>query len=140
MRWTPWLDRIGATVSAVCGVHCAAFSAYLLLNPLIWFQRGRYASQIAWLTWLEIALAALAVLFAALAFGLGWHRHRRLLPCAIAVPALAMILAGVFSPLHDVLFLGVGTVLAGGLLMVVAHWLNARTARRHHGCGGIIPP
>ncbi|MFC4728341.1 MerC domain-containing protein [Coralloluteibacterium thermophilus] len=130
MRWTPWLDRLGAATSAACGVHCAALSAFLLMNPAIWFQRARYAREIQWLTWLEIGFAAAAVLFAVLALGSGWRRHRHWLPTALALPGLSMILAGVFTRLHDVLFWGAGTVLAGGLLMIAAHGVNVRLGKR----------
>lgn len=128
-RISPWLDRCGAAVSAACGIHCAGLGMLFVLWPGLWFQRARYAQELLWLQRLEVALATLAFLLAALALSLGWRRHRRPWPALLGVPGLAMIGLGVFSPLHDVPLWGNATVLAGGALMVAAHLGNLRMLR-----------
>lgn len=124
-----WLDRLGAAVSAACGVHCALLAGVFLLWPGLWFQRMRYADELAWLSRLEIVLAVLALAIAGIAMVLGWRRHRRLWPSLLALPGLALIGVGVFSRLHNVPVWGSALVLCGGLLMVAAHWRNLRLMR-----------
>lgn len=127
---THWLDRLGAGVSLGCGLHCAALSLLLVLNPALWFRLARHGEMLRWLFWLEIGLAALALLLAVAAFMRGWRLHRRMTPTLLAMPGLAALLSGVVSGLHDLRFVGSGLALAGGVLMILAHWQNARACRR----------
>ncbi len=124
-----WLDRLGAGVSFGCGLHCAALSLLLVLNPTLWFRLARHGDTLRWLFWLEIGLAGLALLLALAAFTLGWRRHRRMAPALLAIPGLAALLLGVVSGLHDLRFVGSGLALTGGVLMILAHWQNARACR-----------
>jgi len=121
---TPWLDRAGATVSALCAVHCAGLGLVMILYPSLWLQRRKWPIDLAWLLYLEWILAAMALLLAVLALGLGCVRHRRPWPLLLAVPGLAMMMAGIFTELHWWPLWGSVIVLAGGLLLVTAHLLN----------------
>jgi len=80
----------------------------------------------------EYGFASAAVCLALLALGLGTFRHGSFRPWAFGFPGLCMITAGVFSRLHDVPVLGSTVVLAGGLLMVLAHMDNLRIGRATH--------
>lgn len=121
-----WLDRLGAGISLGCGLHCAGLTAILMLNPALWMQLARQGNALRWLFWLEIGLLASAVLLAVAAFALGWRRHRHLMPILLAIPGLTALLLGVLSGLHDLRFIGSGLAIAGGVLMILAHWLNSR--------------
>lgn len=127
---TNWLDHLGAGVSFGCGLHCAALSLLLVLNPALWFRLARQGETLRWLFWLEVGLVGMAVLLALFAFTLGWYRHRRLIPALLAIPGLTALLLGVVSGLHDLRFIGSGLALAGGGLMILAHWHNNRACRR----------
>ncbi len=120
-----WLDWCGSAASLACGIHCGAWSLYLLLNPLIWLQQARYGSMLMWFRWLEIGFVALAVVFAVLAMAAGFQRHHRPGPALLAVLGLGLIFAGMLGGLHDRAPLGSGLALAGGVVMVAAHRYNA---------------
>lgn len=126
---SPWLDRIGATVSAACGIHCAALGAVFLIWPSMWLQRARFGDSLVWLLMLEVVLALLALTIAVFAFTRGWRRHRRWWPVVLALLGLSLIGIGVFSPTHDIPLWGNAIVLCGGIVMVVAHWRNLRLLR-----------
>ena len=126
---TRWLDRLGAGVSFGCGLHCVALSLLLVVNPALWFRLARHGDMLRWLFWLEIGLAGLALLLGAVAFTLGWLRHRRMTPLLLAIPGLTALLLGVVSGLHDQRFIGSGPALSGGVLMILAHWQNTRACR-----------
>lgn len=126
---TRWLDRLGAGVSFGCGLHCVVLSLLLAFNPTLWFRLARHGEALRWLFWLEIGLAALAVMLALLAFTLGWQRHRHITPALLAIPGLVALLLGVVSGLHDLRFVGSGLALLGGVLMILAHWHNTRACR-----------
>lgn len=127
---TPWLDRAGAMVSALCAIHCAGLGLVLILFPGLWLRRQRWPVDLSWLLYLEWALAAMALVLAVLALGLGCVRHRRPWPIALAVPGLALMAAGIFTELHWWPLWGSVIVLTGGLLVVAAHLLNLAHLRR----------
>lgn len=134
-RWTPWLDRTGAAVSAACALHCAGLGALMLLVPGLWLRQRQYSREIAWLLMLELALVLAAAGLALPAFGLGWRRHGRPWPMLLALPGLTLIAVGVFTPLHWMPLWGSGLVLGGGLLLVAAHLVNLWLGRRRAGTG-----
>ncbi|PWK85273.1 MerC domain-containing protein [Fulvimonas soli] len=117
-------DRIGATASFLCAIHCAALPFVLALLPLVGlefladhrFERG---------------FVVFACALALLSLGNGYRRHHRPLALMLALPGLALLLLGVTVAedysigLHSVL------VTCGGLLVAGAHFVNLRTDRAH---------
>lgn len=123
-RWWHAADRIGATASFLCAIHCALLPFVLALLPLVGlefladhrFERG--------FVMFACALALVALLR-------GFRRHEQPLPLLLAVPGLALLLLGVTyaegyaTVLHSVL------VTSGGLLLASAHFVNLRRDRLH---------
>lgn len=117
-------DRIGATASFLCAIHCALLPFVLALLPFVGlefladhrFERG--------FVLFACALALVALIR-------GFRRHQRPLPLLLAVPGLALLLLGVTYAegysvmLHSVL------VTCGGLLLASAHFVNLRRDSRH---------
>lgn len=123
-RWWSVADRIGATASFLCAIHCALLPFVLALLPFVGlefladhrFERG------------FVLFACALALFALVR---GYRRHQGPLPLLLAAPGLALLLLGVTYAegysiiLHSVL------VTCGGLLVASAHFVNLRADRRH---------
>jgi len=127
---SPWWDRAGALVSTLCAVHCAGLGLVLILFPGLWLRRQQWPVDLAWLLYLEWALAAIALGLATVALGQGYVRHRRPWPILLAVPGLALMGAGIFTDLHWWPLWGSVIVLSGGLLLVAGHLSNLALLRR----------
>jgi hypothetical protein len=122
-RWWQVADRVGATASFLCAIHCALLPFVLALLPFVGlefladhrFERG------------FVLFACALALFALIR---GYRRHQGPLPLMLAAPGLALLLLGVTYAegysiiLHSVL------VTCGGLLVASAHFVNLRTDRR----------
>lgn len=124
-RWWSLADRIGATASFLCAIHCAALPFVLALLPLLGlgfladhrFERG------------FVMFACALALFSLVT---SYRHHRRPQPLMLAMPGLVLLIIGVtFADgysiaLHSVL------VTCGGLLVATAHFVNLRTHRAVH--------
>ena len=122
-RWWQVADRVGATASFLCAIHCALLPFVLALLPFVGlefladhrFERG------------FVLFACALALFALIR---GYRRHQGPLPLMLAAPGLALLLLGVTYAegysiiLHSVL------VTCGGLLVASAHFVYLRTNRR----------
>lgn len=117
-------DRIGATASFLCAIHCALMPFVLVLLPLVGlefladprFERGFVLFACA------LALVALVR---------GFRRHQKPLPLLLAIPGLALLLLGVtYAEGYSVMLHSV-MVTSGGLLLASAHFINLRRDSRH---------
>ena len=122
-RWWHVADRVGATASFLCAIHCAALPFVLALLPFIGlqfladhrFERG--------FVFFACALALFALIT-------GYRRHQRPLPLMLAIPGLLLLIFGVTWAegisviVHSVL------VTIGGLLVASSHFVNLRSDRR----------
>ncbi len=132
-RWWHLADRVGATASFLCAIHCAALPFVLALLPLIGlqfladhrFERG--------FVFFACALALVALI-------IGYRRHHRALPLMLAVPGLLLLIFGVTWAegisiiVHSVL------VTMGGLLVASSHFINLRSDRRRSHAGHVHGP
>lgn len=123
-RWWHLADRVGATASFLCAIHCALLPFVLTLLPLLGlgflaghrFERG------------FVMFAATLALFALVN---GYRRHHRPLPLLLALPGLALLLLGVTWGLAYPLVVHSVLVTCGGLLVASAHFVNLYADRRH---------
>ncbi|WP_133499857.1 MerC domain-containing protein [Cognatilysobacter terrigena] len=122
---TPVLDRIGATGSLLCAIHCAALPVLIALLPSLGLA-----------AWLDDDFEIGFVLFAT-ALGLyslirGYQRHGVLRALRLLVPGLAALWLGVlYAPLHGSTVLHAVSMTIGGALVGTAHVLNLRLQNRH---------
>ena len=119
-------------VSLGCGLHCMALTAAFALYPSLWLSRSLWESGLLRkLFWLELGLLVLAWAMAVAALTAGWFCHRRWPPPVLGLAGLAMITPAILlADLHRAGFLGSGIALTGALVLITAHWLNLRSARR----------
>ncbi|OOG63262.1 hypothetical protein B0E46_09580 [Rhodanobacter sp. B04] len=123
-RWWHVADRIGATASFLCAIHCALLPFVLALLPFIGlefladhrFERG------------FVFFACTLALFAMIR---GYRRHQVTLPLLLAAPGLGLLLLGVTYAEHYSVILHSVLVTCGGLLVASAHFVNLRSDRRY---------
>lgn len=122
-RWWGLADRIGATASFLCAIHCALLPFVLTALPLLGL--GFLASHE-----FERGFVTFAVALAMVALVIGYRRHHHRLPLLLAVPGLLLLMVGVtlldrHTPVvHSVM------VTCGGLLVASAHFVNLYVDRR----------
>lgn len=126
-RWWQVADRVGATASFLCAIHCAVLPFVLVLLPFVGLQ---FLADHRF----ERGFVLFACALALLALIRGYRRHQGPLPLLLAAPGLLLLLLGVTYAegysiiLHSVL------VTCGGLLVASAHFVNLRSDHRYvHG-------
>jgi MerC mercury resistance protein len=124
-RPTPVLDRLGATGSLLCAIHCALLPLLIALLPSFGIA-----------AWLGEGFEQGFVLFATL-LGLStlvwsYRRHRVMRAIGLLLPGLAALWFGVlYAPLHHSLVPHAIVMTFGGTLVGLAHLLNLRLNHGH---------
>jgi len=121
------LDRLGATGSMLCAVHCAALPLVLAIAPAI---GAGFASPV-----FEIGFIAFASVLGMTSLILGYRQHRVRRALLMLVPGIALLWSAVLiEPLHENLIGHAVAMACGGTLIAIAHLLNLRLAHAHvHG-------
>lgn len=118
-RWWQMADRIGATASFLCAIHCALLPFVLALLPFLGLEF--LADQR-----FERGFVLFACALALIALIRGFRRHQQPLPLLLAAPGLALLLLGVtYAESYSVVLHSV-LVTCGGLLLASAHFVNLR--------------
>ena len=119
------LDRLGATGSLLCALHCALLPVLIALLPTLGIA-----------TWMSDSFEEGFVVFATL-LGLftliqGYRRHRAVRALGLLVPGLAALWLGIgYEPLHHDAILHAVTMTFGGTLVGLAHLANLRLTHGH---------
>ena len=119
------LDRLGATGSLLCALHCALLPVLIALLPALGIA-----------TWMNDSFEAGFVVFATL-LGLftliqGYRRHRAVRALWLLLPGLAALWLGIgYEPLHHDAILHAVTMTFGGTLVGLAHLANLRLTHGH---------
>lgn len=122
------LDKIGATGSLLCAVHCALLPLVLALLPELGLDR-----------WLghtfDFVFLVFATLVGASSLVSGWRRHGEVHALRLLAVGLVVLWTSVlYPPLHDSRWLHALLMTCGGALVGIAHMLNLRLNHRHaHG-------
>lgn len=124
-RFAAVVDRVGATASMLCAVHCALLPFVLALLPLIGleFLAGHTFERI--FVGCAAALACASILTA-------YRRHRRPHALFLMVPGIALLCVGVVVNLDLHVIAHTACVVTGGVLVASAHVTNLVLAHRHH--------
>ena len=122
-RWWHIADRVGATASFLCAIHCALLPFVLALLPFLGLEflaDHRFERDF-------VFFACTLAMFALIG---GYRRHQRPLPLLLAAPGLALLVLGVtFAEGHSIILHSV-LVTCGGLLVASAHFVNLYSDRR----------
>jgi hypothetical protein len=117
-------DRVGATASFLCAVHCALLPLVIAVLPAIGlgflanhrFERGFIAFASV------LALTTLVV---------GFRRHRRFRAFWFLVPGILLLAAGITVDFEQSATVHAILVSIGGTLVAVSHLTNLRLAHGH---------
>lgn len=119
------LDRIGATGSIVCAIHCALLPVAIAVLPslgvAVWLGDG-----------FEQAFVLFATLLGLFSVVWGYRRHGAIRALGLLLPGLAVLWAGVlYAPLHHALVPHAVAMTLGGTLVGLAHVANLRLNHGH---------
>ncbi len=123
------LDRLGATASFLCAIHCATLPLVVAILPALGL--GFLASH-----GFERAFVACAAVLALGSLAAGFRHHRRWRAFALVLPGLSLMCAGLVADAAAQPVLHAVLVVTGGLLVAGAHVANLRLARGHAADGG----
>jgi hypothetical protein len=118
------LDRIGATGSMLCAIHCAALPFVLVLMPALGAGLAGAGFEIGFIVFAStVALSSLI---------LGYRRHRVLRALLFLAPGLGSVWSAVLIPLlhHNVIAHAVAMAV-GGTLIAISHLINLRLNHGH---------
>jgi hypothetical protein len=122
------VDRLGATASLLCAVHCALLPFVLALLPLIGL--GFLAGHT-----FERVFVACAAALATASIIAAYRRHRRPQALLFMVPGILLLLCGILVDIDAHVLLHTVAVVCGGVLVASAHATNLILAHRHHSAG-----
>lgn len=125
-------DRVGATASLLCAVHCAVLPFVLALLPLLGleFLAGHAFEQ---------GFVLFASILASVALLRGHRRHRRRLPLGLALPGVVLLVTGVCVDIGTDAAAHTVMVVVGGTLVACAHLANLCHSRtRPMGCSDAL--
>lgn len=128
-RFAVLVDRIGATASLLCAVHCMLLPFVLAMLPLIGLE------FLAGHTFERIFVACAAILASA-SLVTAYRRHRRPHALFLMVPGILLLLFGIAVDIDAHVVLHTIAVVCGGLLVACAHVTNLVLAHRHHHANG----
>ena len=116
-------DRVGMVGSMLCAVHCALLPFVIAVLP---------ALGVGALPWIDIdqAFTVFATLLGVTTLSWGYRRHRAFRAWLMLIPGLALVWLGSFTSLHDHSTAHVVVMVAGGLAIAAAHFVNLRLS--HH--------
>lgn len=117
-------DRLGATASFLCAVHCALLPFVLAVLPTLGLAvLADHAVERGFIVF-ACSLATVMLL-------LGYRRHRRVNALAVLLPALLLLFAGVLVDIDQSALAHAWLVSAGGSLLAIAHLVNLRLSHVH---------
>jgi len=118
------LDRIGATGSMLCAIHCAALPIVLVLMPALGAGLAGAGFEIGFIVFAStVALSSLI---------LGYRRHRVLRALLFLAPGLVSLWSAVLiPPLHHNVIAHAVAMALGGTLIATSHLINLRLSHGH---------
>jgi hypothetical protein len=127
------LDRLGATGSMLCAIHCAALPLVLAVAPAI---GAGFANPV-----FEVGFIAFASVIGLASLVLGYRRHRVGRALMFLVPGIALLwCAALVDALHASTIVHAIAMTTGGTLVASAHVLNLRLAHGHARAQGVACP
>jgi hypothetical protein len=123
LRLTAVADRVGIVGSVLCAVHCAVVPLLVALLPALGLGLFGGAD-------IDQMVAVFATVLGVTSLSVGFRRHRAFRAWALMLPGLALLWAVSFTALHDHSTSHALLMVAGGLLIAGAHFLNLRLTHR----------
>jgi len=121
------LDKVGATASFLCAIHCAIMPFIITVLPLLGL--GFLASEPV-----EWGLLACSAVLGTLSLCVGFKEHKRRRVFGVLGLALALLVAGRVFHEHHLGVWGPILMVLGGFTMMSAHVLNRLLCRSCRAC------
>lgn len=118
-------DRVGATASFLCAVHCALLPLLVAVLPAIGL--GFLADH-----GFERGFVVFAVILAFSTMIAGFRRHHHLRAFWFLIPGVLLLLTGVVIDPHHAGALHAVLLASGGTLVALAHLINLRLGHGGH--------
>ena len=119
------LDRLGATGSLLCAIHCALLPVLIALLPSLGISAALAPS-------LEVGFVLFATLFGLAVLVSSYRRHRALRALGLLIPGLLVLWVGIlYAPLHHSVVPHAVAMTFGGTLVGLAHLANLRLTHGH---------
>ena len=119
------LDRLGATGSLLCAIHCALLPVLIALLPSLGISAALAPS-------LEVGFVLFATLFGLAVLVSSYRRHRALRALGLLIPGLLVLWVGIlYAPLHHSVVPYAVAMTFGGTLVGLAHLANLRLNHGH---------
>lgn len=124
-----YLDSLGTLASTACAVHCLLTPLVLGMLPLLGI--GFLAAD-----WFENAAVIGAIALGVISMIHGYLHHRRFRVVGLLMSGIILLLAGrwLVGDAHQLA--ETGLVVAGGLAVARAHWVNRRLCQTCTACHG----
>lgn len=125
LRHRSLIDRLGATGSLLCAIHCALLPLVIALLPSLGL--ASLASQ-----GFERAFVAFATLLGLFSVVWGYRRHRAVRALSLLAPGLVTLWVVVlYQPLHEMVLPHAIAMTFGGTMVGLAHIANLRLNHGH---------
>ena len=119
------LDRLGATGSLLCAIHCALLPVLIALLPSLGISAALAPS-------LEVGFVLFATLFGLAVLVSSYRRHRALRALGLLIQGLLVLWVGIlYAPLHHSVVPHAVVMTFGGTLVGLAHLANLRLNHGH---------
>lgn len=120
-----YLDRLGATGSLLCAIHCALLPLAIALLPALGLASTRYDG-------VERGFIAFATALGAFSIAWGYRRHGGVRAMGLLVAGLLALWSGILAePLHHNAVVHALVMTLGGALVGLAHLANLRLVHIH---------
>ena len=118
-------DRLGATGSLLCAIHCALLPVLIALLPSLGISAALAPS-------FEAGFVLFATLFGLAVLVSSYRRHRAVRALGLLIPGLLVLWVGVlYPPLHHSVVPHAVAMTFGGTLVGLAHLANLRLNHGH---------
>lgn len=115
------LDKLGMTLSIICGVHC-------FLTPLVILSLPIMARYYLLHPGFHLLMAALIIPVGLFAFIIGYRHHHKALVLYLGMPGLFIVsLVPVLVHFFKLDLPEYPLVILGSVLLIVGHWINRKS-------------
>ena len=119
------LDRLGATGSLLCALHCALLPVLIALLPSMGISAALAPS-------FEVGFVLFATTFGLAVLVSSYRRHRAVRALGLLIPGLVVLWVGIlYPPLHHSVVPHAVAMTFGGTLVGLAHLANLRLSHGH---------
>ena len=127
LQITNKLDKLGASSSSLCAVHCALMPIVITFLPLIglgWLASG----------WVEWALFTSSAVLGTSSLCLGYRQHGNKVALRTLAIGLSVLALGRLGDMHHWAPYYAALLVVGGFTVAGSHYINHRLCHSCHSC------